>query len=143
MERPVSFALSVEIIFWSTKCKPFNSVLVLCKCCPDVISWIPCFLELYFLLKLLSWLYFILKLLPCIWCLCLIKYLSICCKLQLSGFKKVLNYTKKVMEEVKYRKMFSREEVMFMLCFYFFASLDMDLRTRECPSWCQLVHEFH
>lgn len=29
----------------------------------------------------------------------------------LSGFKKVLNYTKKVMEEVKYRNMFSREEI--------------------------------
>ncbi|KZV56479.1 protein CHROMATIN REMODELING 5 [Dorcoceras hygrometricum] len=29
----------------------------------------------------------------------------------LSGFKKVLNYTKKVMEDVKYRKMLSREEI--------------------------------
>ncbi|KAI3461152.1 hypothetical protein Pfo_017815 [Paulownia fortunei] len=29
----------------------------------------------------------------------------------LSGFKKVLNYTKKVMEDVKYRKMVSREEI--------------------------------
>ncbi|XP_073053999.1 protein CHROMATIN REMODELING 5-like isoform X2 [Primulina eburnea] len=29
----------------------------------------------------------------------------------LSGFKKVLNYTKKVMDEVKYRKMLSREEI--------------------------------
>lgn len=31
---------------------------------------------------------------------------------QLSGFKKVLNYTKKVMEDVKYRRMVSREEVI-------------------------------
>ncbi|XWS71218.1 hypothetical protein CRYUN_Cryun03dG0119700 [Craigia yunnanensis] len=29
----------------------------------------------------------------------------------LSGFKKVLNYTKKVMEDVRYRKMLSREEI--------------------------------
>ncbi|KAL8480023.1 hypothetical protein ACS0TY_026817 [Phlomoides rotata] len=29
----------------------------------------------------------------------------------LSGFKKVINYTKKVMEDVKYRKMVSREEI--------------------------------
>ncbi|KAG2674741.1 hypothetical protein I3760_13G152700 [Carya illinoinensis] len=29
----------------------------------------------------------------------------------LSGFKKVLNYTKKVMEDVRYRKTFSREEI--------------------------------
>lgn len=33
--------------------------------------------------------------------------------LQLSGFKKVLNYTKKVMEEIRYRKSVSREEVIF------------------------------
>ena len=46
-------------------------------------------------------------------------YMYIClCKLQLSGFKKVLNYTKKVMEEVKYRNMFSREEVMSTLRYF-------------------------
>lgn len=33
--------------------------------------------------------------------------------LQLSGFKKVLNYTKKVTEEIRYRTALSREEVMF------------------------------
>lgn len=33
---------------------------------------------------------------------------------QLSGFKKVLNYTKRVMEDVKYRKTVSREEVRIM-----------------------------
>lgn len=33
---------------------------------------------------------------------------------QLSGFKKVLNYTKRVMEDVKYRKTVSREEVSFI-----------------------------
>ena len=33
--------------------------------------------------------------------------------LQLSGFKKVLNYTKKVMEEIRYRTSVSREEVIF------------------------------
>lgn len=33
--------------------------------------------------------------------------------LQLSGFKKVLNYTKKVTEEVRKRTTYSREEVMF------------------------------
>ncbi|RVX20309.1 Protein chromatin remodeling 5 [Vitis vinifera] len=38
--------------------------------------------------------------------------------LWLSGFKKVLNYTKKVMEEVKYRNMFSREEVMSTLRYF-------------------------
>ena len=32
---------------------------------------------------------------------------------QLSGFKKVLNYTKKVTEEIRYRTALSREEVMF------------------------------
>lgn len=32
--------------------------------------------------------------------------------LQLSGFKKVINYTKKVMEDIRYRKRVSREEVM-------------------------------
>ena len=35
--------------------------------------------------------------------------------LQLSGFKKVLNYTKKVMEDVRYRKALSREEVLLHL----------------------------
>lgn len=33
--------------------------------------------------------------------------------LQLSGFKKVLNYTKKATEEIRYRTALSREEVMF------------------------------
>lgn len=33
--------------------------------------------------------------------------------LQLSGYKKVLNYTKKVAEEIRYRTALSREEVMF------------------------------
>jgi chromodomain-helicase-DNA-binding protein 1 len=32
-------------------------------------------------------------------------------RLQLSGFKKVLNYTKKIMEDIRYRKTISREEV--------------------------------
>jgi hypothetical protein len=32
-------------------------------------------------------------------------------KLQLSGFKKVLNYTKKIMEDIRYRRAISREEV--------------------------------
>lgn len=36
----------------------------------------------------------------------------LCDLLQLSGFKKVLNYTKRVTEDVKYRNMVSREEVM-------------------------------
>lgn len=36
--------------------------------------------------------------------------------LQLSGFKKVVNYTKKVMEDVRYRMAVSREEVIFVLC---------------------------
>jgi len=31
--------------------------------------------------------------------------------LQLSGFKKVVNYTKKVMEDVRFRKAVSREEI--------------------------------
>lgn len=35
--------------------------------------------------------------------------------MQLSGFKKVLNYTKKVMEDVKYRMSVSREEVIYPL----------------------------
>lgn len=38
--------------------------------------------------------------------------------LQLSGFKKVLNYTKKVMEDAKYRKTISREEVFFLFLFF-------------------------
>lgn len=38
--------------------------------------------------------------------------------LQLSGFKKVLNYTKKVMEDVRYRKTFSREEVIFAVYYF-------------------------
>lgn len=37
--------------------------------------------------------------------------LAVCVRLQLSGFKKVLNYTKKVMEDIRYRKTISREEV--------------------------------
>lgn len=36
----------------------------------------------------------------------------VCMYFQLSGFKKVLNYTKKVNEDVKYRRMLTREEVM-------------------------------
>lgn len=32
--------------------------------------------------------------------------------MQLSGFKKVLNYTKKVTEDVKYRRTVTREEVI-------------------------------
>jgi hypothetical protein len=36
--------------------------------------------------------------------------------LQLSGFKKVVNYTKKVMEDVRFRKAVSREEVIFVFC---------------------------
>lgn len=39
--------------------------------------------------------------------------------LQLSGFKKVLNYTKKVMEDAKYRKTISREEVFFLFPFLY------------------------
>lgn len=39
--------------------------------------------------------------------------LFVCENLQLSGFKKVLNYAKKVVEDVRFRKMVSREEVIF------------------------------
>lgn len=35
--------------------------------------------------------------------------------MQLSGFKKVLNYTKKVTEDVKYRRTVTREEVIPMV----------------------------
>lgn len=35
----------------------------------------------------------------------------LCMKVQLSGFKKVLNYTKRVTEEIRYRMRISREEV--------------------------------
>lgn len=42
---------------------------------------------------------------------------------QLSGFKKVLNYTKRVMEDVKYRKTVSREEVSENFIHYFSESL--------------------
>lgn len=38
--------------------------------------------------------------------------------LQLSGFKKVVNYTKKVMEDVKYRRTVSREEVISFIYYY-------------------------
>lgn len=38
--------------------------------------------------------------------------------LQLSGFKKVLNYTKKVMEDVKYRKAVTREEVICSIAIF-------------------------
>ena len=47
--------------------------------------------------------------------------------LQLSGFKKVLNYTKKVMEDVKYRKTVTREEV---ICFLFWM-LDFVLESQN------------
>lgn len=40
---------------------------------------------------------------------------SLTVNLQLSGFKKVLNYTKRVTEDVRYRRAVSREEVNFML----------------------------
>jgi len=35
--------------------------------------------------------------------------------LQLSGFKKVLNYTKKIMEDMRYRRSISREEVNILV----------------------------
>ncbi|XP_062099145.1 protein CHROMATIN REMODELING 5-like isoform X2 [Humulus lupulus] len=37
----------------------------------------------------------------------------------LSGFKKVLNYTKKVTDEVRFRKTVTREEVIFLFFFLF------------------------
>lgn len=43
----------------------------------------------------------------------LFKMLCVFSLLQLSGFKKVVNYTKKVMEDARYRKTISREEVHF------------------------------
>lgn len=36
-------------------------------------------------------------------------------RLQLSGFKKVLNYTKKIMEDMRYRRSISREEVNILV----------------------------
>lgn len=36
-------------------------------------------------------------------------------RLQLSGFKKVLNYTKKIMEDMRYRRTISREEVNILV----------------------------
>lgn len=51
--------------------------------------------------------------------------------LQLSGFKKVLNYTKKVSEEIRYRTVLSREEVMFEWRQHFLSYFIL-IFTRDC-----------